>query len=239
MAMDHSAFSHPDFPTSSLRRPRRWAKRFGVAAAIIAGAILIAFTLAVARQIRKESAPRPEAAARGADPIEGKGRPSVGFADAPVTIVEFYDFECPFCREAAPIVDQVAADPAWAGKVRFVFRHFPIPDAHPNAIPAARAAECAYLQGKFMEMRQLLFANQARLRAADLPLYARQLQLDEARFSQCLADPASYTAVEQDWRAGVRAGVEGTPTYFINGNMISGLPTRVQLEQAITAALVP
>ncbi|MDO8559847.1 MAG: DsbA family protein [bacterium] len=237
--MDHSSFSHPDFPTSPAHRPRRWARRLVIAAAVIVGAILVAFTIAVVRQIFEENAARPGIAAGGSDPIEGKGRPSVGALNAPVTIVEFYDFECPFCREAAPIVDLIAADPAWAGKVRFVFRHFPIPDAHPNAIPAGRAAECAYLQGKFMEMRQLLFANQARLRAADLPQYARQLQLDEDRFSRCLADPASYTAVEQDWRAGLRAGVEGTPTYFINGNIISGLPTRLQLEQAISAALVP
>lgn len=227
-------------PPFGSRPTFRWGRFVAIVFGVLFGSVAVAFTLAVVRQMVEEQrgarAPGANSVALSRSP-QGVLRPSLGDLAAPVVVVEFFDFECPFCRQAVPIVDQLAADPAWAGKVRFVFRHFPLPDVHQNAIAAARAAECANQQGQFLPMRQLLFANQERLGPADLKQYASRLPLDQARFTRCLADPASYDAVQQDWRDGLKLGVEGTPTYFINDQKISGLPTRNQLEQAIRYAL--
>ncbi|MDD5110344.1 MAG: DsbA family protein [Patescibacteria group bacterium] len=169
----------------------------------------------------------------------GANRPTLGSPDAPVVVVVFEDYQCPACREAVPVVDRVLQLPQFQGKVRFTFRHFPLPDVHPQAIAAARAAECAFGAGKFFPMRQLLFTNQDRLSAADLATYAERLGLDRAAFGRCLQSDASYTAVEQDWQAGLELEVAATPTFFIGQSRLAGAPTFAQLQQAIAAQLTP
>ena len=144
---------------------------------------------------------------------------SRGPARAPVEIVEFSDFQCPFCLRAHPTIDQVLS--TYGDRVRFVYRHYPLP-GHPNARPAAEAAECAAEQGKFWPYHDRLFATQSRLSDADLKQDARDLGLDTSKFNGCV-DSHKYAAkVDTDLRAGQEAGVDGTPAFFINGRVISG-----------------
>ncbi len=145
--------------------------------------------------------------------------PSRGPAAAPVEIVEFSDFQCPYCLRAHPTVDQVLS--AYGDRVRFVYRHYPLP-GHPNARPAAEAAECAAEQGKFWPYHDKLFATQSKLSDADLKQDAVDLGMDGGKFNACV-DSHKYAAkVETDLRAGQEAGVDGTPAFFINGRLISG-----------------
>lgn len=145
--------------------------------------------------------------------------PSRGPAGAPIEIVEFSDFQCPYCLRAHPTVEQVLT--TYGDRVRFVYRHYPLP-GHPNARPAAEAAECAAEQGKFWPYHDRLFASQSKLSAADLKQDAVELGMDASKFNTCV-DSHKYAAkVDTDLRAGQEAGVDGTPAFFINGRMISG-----------------
>lgn len=223
------------------RRPWRWVM---YALAVGLGAVAVAFTLyivALAAKISRGESGAPARTARGqparASEIFGVGRPAIGDAGAPLTVVEFMDFQCPFCRQAESVVDQVMAEPEFAGKVRFVFRHFPLADIHPQAVAAAQAAECAHRQGKFAAMRSLLFQNQDRLQPADLERYAGQVGLGASNFSACMKSEEIFAVVEQDWRDGIALGIKGTPTYFIGENRIEGAPTISGLKQAITIEL--
>ena len=144
--------------------------------------------------------------------------PAKGPEDAPVTIVEFSDFECPACRQAAVQIPALLEQ--YPGKIRFVFRDFPLP-MHARAVPAAAAAECAHDQGKFWEMHDLLFANQRRLGDTQLRGYAEQLGLDLAAFDTCMGEPGTLGEIELDVQAGDAAGVNSTPTFIVNGRIIS------------------
>jgi protein-disulfide isomerase len=150
--------------------------------------------------------------------VEAVG-PSRGPSDAKVTIVEFSDFQCPFCSRAEPVVDQIMA--AHAGKVRIVFRQYPLP-IHAEAPKAAEASLCANEQGKFWEMHKQLFANQSALKVEDLKNHAKTLQLDSAKFDACLDTGKFKSQVDADLEAGRKAGVNGTPEFFVNGTSMSG-----------------
>ena len=136
---------------------------------------------------------------------------------APVTLVEYGDFECPSCLQAAPVVKLLQQ--RFAGRLRFVFRHFPLELMHPHALLAAQAAECAGAQGKFWEMHDLLFKNQSHLKQQHLIAYAEQLQLDRTNFLAELKDEIYLQRVREDIDGGERSGVRGTPTFFINGQI--------------------
>jgi protein-disulfide isomerase len=138
-----------------------------------------------------------------------------GPADAAVTLIEYGDYECPYCGAAYPIVKEVQA--RMAERLRFVFRNFPISTAHPHAEQAAEAAEAAATQGSFWEMHDLLYENQQRLRDEDLRSYAEKLGLDVERFVRELAEHVHADRVHEDFMSGVRSGVNGTPTFYING----------------------
>jgi protein-disulfide isomerase len=138
-----------------------------------------------------------------------------GPADAAVTLIEYGDYECPYCGAAYPIVKEVQA--RMAERLRFVFRNFPISTAHPHAEQAAEAAEAAATQGSFWEMHDLLYENQKRLRDEDLRSYAEKLGLDVGRFVSDLAEHVHADRVHEDFMSGVRSGVNGTPTFYING----------------------
>jgi protein-disulfide isomerase len=138
-----------------------------------------------------------------------------GFAEAQVTLVEYGDYECPHCGRAQPIVEEVKR--RMGRRLEFVFRHFPLSNAHPHAKQAAEAAEAAASQGKFWEMHESLFARQEALESFDLVDRARRLGLDAPRFERELLDGIYASRVQRDFRSGVRSGVNGTPTFFING----------------------
>jgi protein-disulfide isomerase len=138
-----------------------------------------------------------------------------GPADAPVTLVEYGDYECPYCGAAYPIVKELQA--RMGERLRFVFRNFPITTSHPHAEQAAEAAEAAAAQGRFWEMHDLLYENQKRLNDGDLHAYAEQLGLDVDLFDKELADHVQAPRVREDFMSGVRSGVNGTPSFYVNG----------------------
>ena len=138
-----------------------------------------------------------------------------GRADAQFTIVEFSDFECPFCgRYSRETFDQLERDFVKTGKVRYAFRHYPLESIHPRALKAGEAAECARQQGKFWELHKRLFADQQKLSDADLRANASAVGLDLGAFDRCLAGPA-LVKVRHDLDEGSRAGVLGTPFFFL------------------------
>jgi len=132
-----------------------------------------------------------------------------------VTLVEYGDYECPYCGAAYPIVKELQA--RMRDRLRFVFRNFPITTSHPHAEQAAEAAEAAAAQSRFWEMHDLLYENQRRLRDQDLHAYAEQLGLDVERFDQDLAEHVHAPRVREDFMSGVRSGVNGTPSFYVNG----------------------
>ncbi len=138
-----------------------------------------------------------------------------GPATAAVTLVQYGDYECPYCGEAYPIIKEVQG--RMGERLRFVFRNFPISTSHPHAGQAAEAAEAAAAQGRFWEMHDLLYENQQRLRDEDLRAYAEQLGLDVERFDKEMVEHAYAARVHEDFMNGVRSGVNGTPTFYING----------------------
>jgi protein-disulfide isomerase len=153
-------------------------------------------------------------------PVETAGRPEKGGGqNAPITIVAFSDYQCPFCGRAETVVDQVMK--TYGDKVRLVFRDYPLP-MHENAHRAAEAANCAIPQGKFWEYHAKLFANQTDLSEDKLKQYAKDVGLDGGKFDKCLADKTYVAAVEKDMADGAKVGVSGTPAFFINGRMLSG-----------------
>jgi protein-disulfide isomerase len=138
-----------------------------------------------------------------------------GPANAAVTLVEYGDYECPYCGAAYPIVKELQA--RMGDRLKFVFRNFPITTSHPHAEQAAEAAEAAAAQGRFWEMHDLLYENQRRLRDQDLHVYAEQLGLDVEQFDKDLAEHVHASRVREDFMSGVRSGVNGTPSFYVNG----------------------
>ncbi len=138
-----------------------------------------------------------------------------GPANAPATLVQYGDYECPYCGAAYPIIKEVQA--RMGERLRFVFRNFPISTSHPHAEQAAEAAEAAAAQGRFWEMHDLLYENQRHLRDQDLHRYAEQLGLDVEMFDRDLAEDVHAARVHEDFLSGVRSGVNGTPTFYVNG----------------------
>jgi protein-disulfide isomerase len=143
-----------------------------------------------------------------------------GPATAAVTLVEYGDYECPYCGNAYPIVQALRR--RLGARLRFVFRNFPLAEIHPHARHAAEAAEAAGEQGKFWEMHDALFENQSALEDEQLVATARRLKLDADRVAEAL-EAGTYTKRERDdFRSGVKSGVNGTPAFFINGRRYDG-----------------
>jgi protein-disulfide isomerase len=141
----------------------------------------------------------------------------IGAPHAVATVVEYGDFECPNCKQAQPAVKMLLE--RFAGRVRFVFRHFPLEEVHPHALAAAQAAESAGGQGKFWEMHDLLFANQEHLALEHLGRYAAQLGLDMARYTAEMDDRVYLQRVREQLQGGIASGVRATPTFFVNGRI--------------------
>jgi Na+/H+ antiporter NhaA len=157
-----------------------------------------------------------------------------GGEDAPVTLVEYGDFECPYCGRAEPIVRELLAD--LGDDVRYVFRHLPLTDVHTHAHLAAEASEAAGSQGKFWEMHDMLLDNQDALRGPDLVRYAEELELDVERFRDELRNHVHAGRVARDVESAELSGVAGTPTFFINGQRHHGAYDIVTLKNAVKAA---
>ncbi|HUK66053.1 MAG TPA: thioredoxin domain-containing protein [Anaeromyxobacteraceae bacterium] len=178
---------------------------------------MLAAQQAFADQLKKDYAvevalkpPRLEVAAEG---------PARGAPGARVTIVEFSDYQCPYCSRAEETVKEVMK--AYDGKIRLVYRDYPLP-FHPQAQKAAEAAHCAGDQGKYWEMHEKLFANQQALEPPALKGYAKDLGLDQGKFDKCLDAGEKASLVETNRKAGEKVGVTGTPAFFINGYLLSG-----------------
>jgi protein-disulfide isomerase len=152
-------------------------------------------------------------------PVGVDDDPSLGNPDAKVTIIQFADYQCPYCGKAQETLDRVLKD--YEGKVRTVFRDFPL-GFHDQAIPAAVAANCADKQGKFWPVHDAIMRDQRALSDADLEALAVKNGLDVAAWKQCKADPAMVAEVKKDEAEGQAAGVTGTPAFFINGVFING-----------------
>ena len=158
-----------------------------------------------------------------------------GPPDAPVTLVEYGDYECPFCGRAHPIVKTVQR--RVGPRLRFAYRHFPLAEMHPRAFRAAEGAEAAGAQGQFWAMHDMLFEHHHALEDADLLSYADYLGLDLARFVAELADGTHEVKVRSDFMSGVRSGVNGTPSFFINGIRHDGPWDVDSLTEACLAAV--
>ena len=143
-----------------------------------------------------------------------------GPEDAPVTLVKYADYECPYCREAHPVLKELQE--RVGEQVRFIFRHFPLDSVHPRARRAAQAAEAASSQGRFWEMHDLLYERQGELGEVDLMRYAAELGLDLRRFEEDLSNDHQAWRIEEDRLGGTRAGVRGTPAFFVNGVRYAG-----------------
>ena len=163
------------------------------------------------------------------------GAPIRGTADAPVTVVEFSDFHCPFCKRVQPTLTQVLEK--YPGKVRLLFRHLPLDALHPQARSAAEASWCAQDQGKFWEYHDLLFANAPKAAQDDLKHYAEQIDLDMKTFESCLSQNAHRGSIQRDIDEVTKLGMSGTPAFFINGRPLSGAQPFEKFVQVIDEEL--
>jgi protein-disulfide isomerase len=159
--------------------------------------------------------------------MPGQLRPPVGSADhvqgkpdAPVTLVEYGDYQCPYCGQAYPIVKRIQK--RLSSRLSFVFRNFPLAEAHPFAMGAAEMAEAAALQDKFWQMHDSLYEHQDALEPKSLVDYAKHLHLDMGKLKTDLASPEVGNRVRSDFSSGVRSGVNGTPSFYINGVKFEG-----------------
>lgn len=156
--------------------------------------------------------------------------------NASVTVVEFGDFECPVCRDNEPDVKQMLA--AYGDRINFVFKHFPISEIHPDAERAAEASECARDQGKFWQYHDTLYDNQDAIHGDGILLkYAQDAGLDGQRFTDCLKNGAKSDVVQRDLAEGIRAGVQGTPTFFIDDKKLEGIHTFAEFKSVLDAEL--
>ena len=177
---------------------------------------------AVHELLQRLASPPAQGPARAAQPprvqatVATGDNPALGRRDAPVTVVEFSDYQCPFCRQfvtaTLPSLKSAYVD---SGKVRWVFRDFPLDRIHPNARKAAEAARCAGEQGKYWPMHDVLFQKQEALAEEQLSEHARALGLDSARFTACLASAKYASVVQQNYTDGAAAGVRGTPSFVV------------------------
>src|SRR3989344_694364 len=161
-----------------------------------------------------------------------------GQADAPVTIIEFSDFQCPFCKKFyTDSLPQLREKYIQTGKVKLVFRDFPLSNIHPDAQKAAEAAECAGEQGKYFAMHDKIFENQQELKVADLKKYAASLGLNTQTFNDCLDSGKMKDVVANDFAQGTQYGVSGTPAFYINGKLLSGAQPFSAFEKIIEEEL--
>lgn len=152
--------------------------------------------------------------------IDSADDPSIGSKDASLTIVEFADFGCPYSQQVSFLMRSLAHE--YGDRVRYVYRDFPLIELHPEAQLAAEAGECAQDQGKFWELHDKFYQNQSDLSEEAIIQYAREIGLDMGQFLACLSVGVHRAEVQEDYQAGLSAGVVGTPTFFFNGAKVDG-----------------
>ncbi len=158
-----------------------------------------------------------------------------GPTDAPLTLVEYGDYQCPYCGAAYSVVKGLQK--TLGKKLRFVFRNFPLTQVHPYALIAAEAAEAAALQGKFWEMHDLLFEQQTFLKPDIIPVWAKKVGLNLEKFGNDIREGVVEMRIKEDRQSGIRSGVNGTPTFFINGARYDGTPDYDSLLKALESEL--
>jgi protein-disulfide isomerase len=166
--------------------------------------------------------------------VATEGEPTLGPSNAPITIVEFSDFQCPYCRQAQSTVKRIMAE--YEGKIKLVFRDFPLRNMHPLAQKAAEAAQCAAEQQKFWPYHDKLFTS-TNLQMDELKQFAQELELNLAQFTTCLDSGKSAAGIDTDMQAGQQAGVNATPTFFVNGSPLSGAASYERFKELVDAAL--
>lgn len=164
-----------------------------------------------------------------------EGYPAWGNAKAPVTIVEFSDFQCPFCSRAVPALDRIKKEYG-PEKVRIIFRDMPLP-SHDRAVPASHAAHCANEQGKFWEMHDALFEGQTKLADSDLKEYAKKVGLDEAKFTACFDAKKFQPEIDKSKAEAEKLGISATPSFVINGTLLQGAQPFEKFKEKIDRAL--
>lgn len=221
--------------------PARHTRLFGIIIILLLiTIILVAYANLELAQLKKSIAGiNPPEALSGSGIIASPENDAImGNPDARVTIVEFSDYECPYCgkfyRETFPEIKKEYID---TGKVNFAYRDFPLTNIHPFAEKAAEASECAHDQGKFWEYADVLFSHQDALTVENLASYARGLDLNMTTFITCLDSGAKAGEVQKDLNEGISYGVKGTPAFFINGQFISGARPYSVFSDAIEKAL--
>ncbi|HEX6191007.1 MAG TPA: thioredoxin domain-containing protein [Chitinophagaceae bacterium] len=142
-----------------------------------------------------------------------------GNVKAPIILVEYGDFECPHCKHAHKLMKRLLKE--WGDSLHFVFRNFPLREIHPNAYPSAIAAEAAGRQNKFWEMHDLIFENQSAINPDFLIMLAKQIGLDLVQFKEDMQSNTILKKIDMDFESGIRSGVNGTPTFFLNGAYVS------------------
>lgn len=158
-----------------------------------------------------------------------------GPSDAPVTVVEYADFQCPYCGTFHPTMQRLMTD--YPNKIRWVYRNFPLTSIHPEAQPAAEAAECAAQQGKFWEFADQLFSNQQSLTTAYYPEVAKNIGLNVGKFTSCVKDGSGRAKISADVTDATQIGVSGTPTSYINGTEIPGAQPYETVKAQVDAIL--
>ena len=166
--------------------------------------------------------------------VATEGKPSLGPANAPVTLVEFSDFQCPYCRQAQGTLKQLMA--AYEGKIKLVYRDFPLRSIHPQAQKAAEAAQCAAEQQQFWPYHDKLFTSTS-LQMDDLKKFAQELGLNVEQFMSCLDSGKTAAGIDADMQDGQRAGVNATPSFFVNGYPLSGAASYERFKELVDAAL--
>lgn len=210
--------------------------KFLVPASIVLAGIIIAVAVIYATGDQSlEPANNPEPTNFSAPAIDDDV--ILGEVNAPVTLIEFGDYECPFCKkmfdESEP---QIRKEYIETGKVRMVYRDFPL-SFHPSAMPAAEASECAKEQGKFWLYHDALFNRQAQLSTLNYVSLAKELGLNEMQFKSCVETHKYKSEIENDYQDGLAAGVDGTPATFVNGKLVSGAQPYSVFKAEIEAAL--
>jgi protein-disulfide isomerase len=222
-----------------------------IGTSIVAGSFLVRNSVdrtgsevnALKTAIEAVSRPGPQARDTGAreriDPnrryeVSTKGAPVRGDPDAKIAVIEFSDFQCPFCSSAVPTLAQI--EQQYGEKVRIVFKHLPLP-MHAKAPAAHAAAEAAHRQGKFWAMHDKIFADQANLSPERYREYAREIGLDLARFDRDVADASTRQRIDADMAEAKRLGVSGTPAFFVNGRFVEGAVPFETFQQLIDEEL--
>lgn len=234
-------------PSSHRHHAKRWILHsLGIYLGIVAFTVIILVIVATRRGAEQSLAPN---LANGFTALLGQAQPqqpftgtlvpphapTLGPADAPITIIEFADFQCPYCQASVYPVRQLLRE--YPNQIRFVFRHFPITAVHPLAETLALAGMCAHDQGKFWAMHDALYAEQETVDRARIDAIAQSVGLDTNRFDLCLSTQQFASVVQRDFADGVQLGARGTPTWIINGQKVQGALPLETWRQIIDSSL--